>query len=717
MRERLFSLLLALALALSLPVSALAEGSGAEPSPEPPAAEESLQLEETEEPEQTVEPEEVPAEPVPSELPEEQPEGPEEDLAPVEELLEEAEDQEVLLAAAALSGPCGAEGDNVTWSIADGVLTFSGSGKMQNYGGVETGDYGYSGEYAPPWSEYRDQITRAVVDEGVTNLGDCALYSCGGVRELSLPDSLTEIGSCAVRGLSNLPEVTIPRNVSSIGRFNFIECSILANIWVAEGNPVYASLDGVLCNRDLTALLCYPSGRKDGAYRIPEGVTEIGASAFGSWTLRSVTCSESVRTIGESAFERCSDLEEAVLTDNVTRVGKNAFSGCAKLKKLTLSNSLDRIESGAFRSTALRSVTIPESVTSIGSQAFSNCDKLTEVTIPNTVTSIEYEAFSGCSALLSATIPASVQSLGALAFDQDEMMTDLFILSPACEIGGRAVPSTVTIHGEAGSTAEEYAAANGNPFQLLGTEQDPLIASGTCGAQEDNITWKFTKDGVLTLSGSGDMGYSGYGFEKYIKQIRRVVVEDGISSIGNNAFQGAANLKEVWLSDSVSVVKTAAFAGCELLTELRLPAGLKTIEDEAFSGCHALKQVQLPEGLTGIGEFAFDNCENLSGLRLPDSLISIGEGAFCSCESLTEIYIPANVISIGVGNTTLKVGAFEYAGIQAIEVDPENRAYQSKDGGAFQQGRNGASALSSEKARRGLRHPGRSGQDRGRRLL
>jgi len=128
---------------------------------------------------------------------------------------------------------------------------------------------------------------------------------------------------------------------------------------------------------------------------IPNSVTSIGNNAFNGCTnLTSITIPNSVTSIGKYAFERCTNLTSIAIPNSVTSIGNGAFNGC----------------------TNLTSITIPNSVTSIGNNAFMNCTSLTSITIPNSVTSIGNSAFSGCTSLTSVTIPSSVTSIGTCAF-------------------------------------------------------------------------------------------------------------------------------------------------------------------------------------------------------------------------------------------------------------------------------------------------------------
>ena len=140
---------------------------------------------------------------------------------------------------------------------------------------------------------------------------------------------------------------------------------------------------------------------------IPNGVTSIGAIAFGGYTsLVSITIPDSVTSIGRSAFSRCSSRASVKIPSGVTSIGDIAFGGC----------------------TSLVSITIPDSVTSIGRSAFSRCSSLASITIPNSVTSIVDMAFDGCTSLANITIPDSVTSIGRSAFNKCTNLANIYYI-------------------------------------------------------------------------------------------------------------------------------------------------------------------------------------------------------------------------------------------------------------------------------------------------
>ena len=170
----------------------------------------------------------------------------------------------------AKSGTCG---DNLTWTLQDGVLTISGTGNMKNYSMQKVNDKYIT---TAPWGEYYDTIKSVVIEAGVTSIGDYAFYKCSSLASVTIPDSVTSIGSSAFSFCSSLASVTIPDSVTTIGDWAFYNCSSLTSV------------------------------------TIPDSVTSIGSSVFYNCSsLASVTIPDSVTSIGDYAFYKCSKLKDA----------------------------------------------------------------------------------------------------------------------------------------------------------------------------------------------------------------------------------------------------------------------------------------------------------------------------------------------------------------------------------------------------------------------
>lgn len=181
------------------------------------------------------------------------------------------------------------------------------------------------------------------------------------------------------------------------------------------------------------------------------------------------------------------------------------------------------------------------------------------------------------------------------------------------------------------------------PGSLISASADTLIKSGKCG---ENATWVLDNDGTLTISGTGAMYDYSHG-APWGTDIKKVVIEKGITSIAGCAFYGCTNLTSVTIPDGITCIGYAAFDGCTNLTNITIPDSVTVIGDWAFQDCTNLKSITIPDSVTRIGEYAFYKCKNLTNIEIPDNLTSVEDSAFVECTSLTSITISDSVTSIG----------------------------------------------------------------------
>ena len=183
----------------------------------------------------------------------------------------------------------------------------------------------------------------------VTGIGGQAFEGCTGLENITIPDSVTEIGLEAFSGCTSLTNITIPDSVTKIGSSAFSGCSSLTAIDVEVGNNNYTSVNGFLFNKGKTELICYPAGKTDKSYNIPNSVTSIGYSAFIDCTsITSITIPDSVTSIDSSAFGGCSSLKSITIPNSVTSIGYYAFYGCTSLTSVTIPKSVTGIDDWAF---------------------------------------------------------------------------------------------------------------------------------------------------------------------------------------------------------------------------------------------------------------------------------------------------------------------------------------------------------------------------------
>ena len=297
-------------------------------------------------------------------------------------------------------------------------------------------------------------------------------------------------------------------------------------------------------------------------------------------------------SVDESGIVKGS-LGEKVTYSLNTITGEVTISGTGAMTDYTDTDS----SPFAQYSDVIKRVTIEDGVTSVGASLFGFCYELNEVNLPDTITTIGQWAFLGCVSLDLLYVPTSVTSIGD------------YSIGYYCDNGkeGQYYKSELNIMGVTGSFIESYATEKGLTFVAT----DAL--SNSCG---ENVTWSFDKEtGKLTISGTGDMAnYTAYAYpsyKPYYSSIKSVVVEDGVTSVGEYAFNLCGNLEEIKLADSVTTLGYRAFGQCSNLNSVTLSEGLTTINGYAFYGCRSLTQITIPKNVNAIKTHAFSYCSNL----------------------------------------------------------------------------------------------------------
>ena len=175
-----------------------------------------------------------------------------------------------------------------------------------------------------------------------------------------------------------------------------------------------------------------------------------------------------------------------------------------------------------------------------------------------------------------------------------------------------------------------------------------IVDSGECG---ENVTWTLDSNGLLTISGTGDMENYNSGRNRSPfydnESINRIVIEPGVTSIGEDAFEECTGLTSVTIGNSVTSIGGGAFYGCSGLTSVKIPDSVTSIGNSAFNDCDSLTSVELPDSVTSIGVYAFSDCTSLASIAIPDGLTSIGVYAFSDCTGLTSVKFPNSLTSIG----------------------------------------------------------------------
>ncbi len=527
-----------------------------------------------------------------------------------------------------------------------------------------------------------NSLTSVTIPDGVTSIGNYAFYGCSRLTSINIPNSVTSIGSYAFQGCSSLTSVTIPDGVTSIGYRTFYGCSSLTSINIPDGVTSISS-DAFYGCSSLTSItipvdnafstnlfsncpieeICFTYG-KTGV------MANLGSSNYTNtliYTLRStlkqVTLEQGITNVGSYAFYSCNSLTSITIPDSVTSIGDWAFYGCDNLTNITIPNSVTSIGEYAFEyCSSLTSVTIGNSVTSIGSNAFSVCSSLTSIAIPDSVTSIGSYAFQGCSSLTSINIPDSVTSIGSYAFYGCSSLTSIDIPNSVTSIGNSAfysctsltsikIPDGVT---SIGSYAFGGCTSLTSVTIPVDNKYDYTLFSD-CPIEE--ICFTYGKTGVMANLNSSN--YTNTLIYAHRSTLKQVTLEQGITNVGSYAFYSCNSLTSVTIPDSVTSIGYRTFYGCSSLTSINIPDGVTSISSDAFYGCTSLTSINVAatnEHYSSVDGVLFNKDMSLlihypanksATYVIPDSVTSIGDRAFYGCKSLTSVTIPDSVTSIG----------------------------------------------------------------------
>lgn len=213
----------------------------------------------------------------------------------------------------------------------------------------------------------------------------------------------------------------------------------------------------------------------------------------------------------------------------------------------------------------------------------------------------------------------------------------------------------------------------------------PVIAgaetadSGSCG---EGVSWSLDSGGTLTISGEGEMAdydnrYDIVPWWSRRAEIKTVIIESGVTKIGQGVFEDCAALTSVTIAEGVTYINTAAFYECKSLTGVTLPKSLTFIGWSAFCGCSALTEITIPDNVTELDCYAFYECTGLKSVTIPESVTKINSFAFCLCSGLKEVTVSKSVTDIGYTSFV------ECDNLEAINVDADNPSYASEDGVLF----------------------------------
>jgi|GEM_PF-1510592 len=521
-------------------------------------------------------------------------------------------------------------------------------------------------------------VREVEIADTVTSIGSNAFNGCGNLRTVQLPSGLTSIGNYAFAS-TGMHEIEIPASVTSIGEkavgyyydedlqddalvdgfaiYGYAgtaaETYANANNITFYDNTVYTSQDGLwkYCILPDNSARLYSDVAWGYSYQGNDTVVTIPSSIDG----------HTVTSLGACSMSNLTFITKIIVPDTVTEIGFSAFSGDTSLAELDLPDSIEvigaqtlidtalandsqnyrdgglyidnylilaeqnyqgdmNIEDGtsliamaAFVNCEVERIFIPKGVAEISDSMCYGCQNLREVGIPDSVTRIGFSAFANCPSLRDISIPASVEIIENGNFIYSDNNGEYVTLE--------------RIFGFEGTYAEQYANELGVEFVNM--------SSGTTG----DCTWEYDIDSkTVTISGSGAMEDYGMVIPNSTEivdapwkglDIQRVVIEDGVTHISQDAFINSG-VYELDIADSVTSIGTNAFNGCGGLDYAELPQGLESIGAYAFYGT-SMREVEIPAGVTSIGQCAFGfyyDWDNDRDARNDDFIVyGYGDGA------------------------------------------------------------------------------------------
>ncbi|MCM1408918.1 MAG: leucine-rich repeat domain-containing protein, partial [Treponema brennaborense] len=572
--------------------------------------------------------------------------------------------------------------DNSHYSAENGILYNKDKTELLAYPSAK-GEIDLSGKMASTvttigrYAFNGTALTAVTIPDGVKTIDKYAFKNCASLAGVTIPDSVEIIEFGAFRNCTGLASISIPKNVNKTTHHQmFVGCISLANITVADDNPMYTVMTAdsggsgtiLLKKSDPTQLYAWPSAK--GAAKVPDGITRLENNSLrGCTELESITIPDTVTLLGENVFTDC---------DKLTAINENGLSGTwvmlynnieqkvfspltldtiksvtdsYKFKRISEENAEGveitdnyalKIKDGELTEAVFASgaVTIPAEVTEIADNAFSGCTALTSVAIPASVTTIAGSAFRGCVNLAKFEVAAGNANFSSSADGTmllDKAGTTLCAYPSASgDNSGEKIPSAVTTIGKEafrdckGLTSITIPATvtKINEKAFLGCTN---LQSITIHANVKSIGYGVcagcTKLTDITVNPSNS-GYCAENGILYNKDKTELIVYPTAS--------GDVKLGEKTAS-TVTTIGREAFRDCKGLTNIIIPANVKTIDRNAFLNCNGLVNVTISEGVESIKGKAFQNCTALPSVTIPASVTEIQAEAFLTCSNLQTV--------------------------------------------------------------------------------
>ena len=593
----------------------------------------------------------------------------------------------------------GSLSDEVNWFVYDnGLLEITGKGSIPSYS-----------EGNAPWYQYKDTITSILVRSSITGIGSSAFYGCNNLMDITLPfvgASRDATGYTSNFGYifgyttgkdytdssSNLKVGDVYSNQDSNNDKNEV-CYVYA-IYGNERDYKYytyktpSSIKTVTIT-DATQIPggAFANNKNVTKIVLNDGVTSIGDYAFQNNPLKDFAIPNYVETLGKYAFYNCKNLQEVFIPNSVTAIGAYAFYSCNGITKLNISENVATIGDYAFYGCSnLTVLNIPNKTESVGSYAFAECRNLKKINIPDSVTNlgvgafssktsmsasdliigsglnvIPQKAFTNCEALTTINVPKTVTSIGDSAFYGCNNVTEITL--PFVGAGRDATGYTSNFGYIFGyTTGKDYTDSSSNlkVGDVYSNQDSNNDKNEVCyvyaiyGNERDYKYYTYkTPNSIKTVTITDATQIPSGAFANN-KNVTKIVLNDGITSIGDYAFQNNPwynNLTDefVTIGDNVLI----KYNGTK--SSVTIPDTVKHIAGGVFKNNNKISEVILPNELLSIGDNAFKGTA-LSTVTIPRSVTKIGTNAFPPCN--LKVYQPSAGYDYDGSNKTVLNGSY-----------------------------------------------------------
>lgn len=457
-------------------------------------------------------------------------------------------------------------------------------------------------------------LTSIVLPEGVERLEKACFYGCKKLSSVSLPNSLTVIGRSAFNNYPALTEIVLGNSVEMIGEKAFVDCRMLRS------------------------------------FTMNDKVRTIGNEAFKNCiALQRIELPDSVVEIGSDAFSGCASLDEIIVPSEVKKIGSSAFNGCKALKTVSLGSGIEEIDSSAFAGCNLiEEIILPKTV---GQQAFQGCSGLKKVSFNPEMIVIDESTFYGCTSLIDVVIPESVKEIRAGAFSGCTNLRSIKLPIGLTLIGKAAFNGCATL--KSISIPDTVKTIEDNAFKDCTSLSEVAMSDSI-----ENFGLDVFTNSPYMKKEFGDFVIMGGILSKYLGTDKEVTIPDNVSTIGENAFAEAYHVETIIIPDTVKIIANKLLGTIYTwgdnpkpqLKKVVIGNGVTSIGDEAFSSCEKLTDVVFGAGLSKIGKKAFSECTELKAIDLgKTALTEIKEDAFNGCYNAKKVILPSNIEIIGRG--------------------------------------------------------------------